>query len=238
MAPCLTSRPLEMITTSSTVCSTSWSMWLEIEDRLALGGQVAQEPAQPPDALGVEAVGRLVEDEHLRVAEHGGGEAEALAHAHRVAAGALAGGRRDADQLEHLVDALGADPGGVGEDAQVVAAGAARVEVGRLQRGADDRHRLRDVVVAVAADGRGAAGRADQAEQHAQRGRLARAVGAEEAGDAAGLDGEGQAVDGGEVAEPLGQVAHLDAGALRCGVSVGCGHRSPGSRLMRAHPPN
>ena len=112
------------------------------QDRPALGGQVAQEAAQPPDALGVEAVGRLVEDEHLRVAQHRGSEAEALAHAHRVAAGPLARGGGEADQLEHLVDPGVADARGVGEHPQVVAAGAAGVEVGGLQRRARRPHRL------------------------------------------------------------------------------------------------
>ena len=41
----------------------------------------------------VEAVGRLVEDQHLRVAEQRGGDRQALAHAHRVALHA-AGRRR------------------------------------------------------------------------------------------------------------------------------------------------
>ena len=45
----------------------------------------AQEVAQPADPLRVEAVGRLVEHQHARVAEQRGGESEPLAHAERVA---------------------------------------------------------------------------------------------------------------------------------------------------------
>src|SRR5215469_10072495 len=52
-------------------------------DGAALVGQGAQQPAQPGDAGGVEAVGRLVEQENLRVAEEGRGQAQALAHAER-----------------------------------------------------------------------------------------------------------------------------------------------------------
>ncbi|MEI2731548.1 MAG: hypothetical protein V9G08_06020 [Dermatophilaceae bacterium] len=37
------------------------------EDRLAGGGQVSQEAAQPPDAFGIQAVGRLVEQDDARV---------------------------------------------------------------------------------------------------------------------------------------------------------------------------
>ena len=107
------------------------------EDRLPLAAEVAQEPPQPPDALRVEAVGRLVEDEHPGVAEKGGGEAQPLPHAHAVLAGALAGRRRDAGELEELVDAPVGDRAGVREDEEVVTAAAPRVEVRRLERRPD-----------------------------------------------------------------------------------------------------
>ena len=48
------------------------------EDRPALGGERAQEASDPHDALGVEAVDRLVEHQHRRVAEQRGGDAEPL----------------------------------------------------------------------------------------------------------------------------------------------------------------
>ena len=49
----------------------------------ALGGEAAQQPAHPHDALGVEAVRGLVEDDGGRIGEQRGGEAEPLLHAHR-----------------------------------------------------------------------------------------------------------------------------------------------------------
>ena len=61
------------------------------EDRAALGGQPLHQVPDPDDALGVEPVDRLVEDEDRRVAEQRGGDAEPLAHAEREAARALAG---------------------------------------------------------------------------------------------------------------------------------------------------
>ena len=64
-----TSRPRAMMTTSSTVCSTSASTWLDTRTVRPWRREVAQEAAQPGDALGVQAVGRLVEDQHARVAE-------------------------------------------------------------------------------------------------------------------------------------------------------------------------
>ena len=63
--PCCTSRPRWMTTTSSTVCATSARTWLETSTVRPSAAIAAQEVAQPADALRVEAVGGLVEDEHL-----------------------------------------------------------------------------------------------------------------------------------------------------------------------------
>ena len=51
------------------------------QDGPPFGGQAAEQVAQPPDALRIQAVGGLVEDQHGRVAEQGGGQAEPLPHA-------------------------------------------------------------------------------------------------------------------------------------------------------------
>ena len=72
----------------------------------ALVGEVAQQPAQPADAVRVEAVGRLVEDEDARVAEQRGGQAEALPHAEGVAAHLAPAGVAQPDEVEHLVGPL------------------------------------------------------------------------------------------------------------------------------------
>ena len=56
------------------------------QDGAAAVGVAAQEVAHPADAGGVEAVGGFVEDEDLGVADEGGGDAEALAHAEGVVA--------------------------------------------------------------------------------------------------------------------------------------------------------
>ena len=80
-----TSSPRLMISTWSTVCATSASTWLEIEHRPPVGGERAQEVAQPAHALRVEPVGRLVEDQQLRVAEQRRREPEPLPHPERVA---------------------------------------------------------------------------------------------------------------------------------------------------------
>ena len=78
------------------------------EDRAALGGEALQQRADPADALGVEAVHRLVEQQRRRVAEQRGRDAEALRHAEREAADAAVGDVGEPDLLEHLVDAAAA----------------------------------------------------------------------------------------------------------------------------------
>ena len=79
-----------------------------------------------------------------------------------------------------------------------------------LEHRADLRARLLELLVAQAAERRGAGGRAHEAQQRAQRRALAGAVGPEKARHAAGLDVEAQVVDGEDGAEALGEVAYLD----------------------------
>ena len=61
-----------------------------------------------------------------------------------------------------------------------------------------------------AVDERRARGRRQQRRQHADERRLAGAVRAEQAEDLALFDGEADAVDGGEVAEPLDDLPDVD----------------------------
>ena len=73
------------------------------QDGAAAIGEVPQQRAHPAHALGVKAVGGLVEDQHLGVAEQRVGDAEPLTHPERVLADALVRGRGiESDELEHL----------------------------------------------------------------------------------------------------------------------------------------
>src|SRR5581483_9520946 len=74
------------------------------EHGTALGGQHLHQVPDPEDALRVEAVDRLVEHQHLGVAEQRRGDAEPLAHAEREAARALLGHLAQAHQLQRLAD--------------------------------------------------------------------------------------------------------------------------------------
>ena len=59
---------------------------------MPVGGEAAQEVAEPADALGVEAVSGLVEDQQLGVSEQRGRQPEPLPHPERVAADTAATG--------------------------------------------------------------------------------------------------------------------------------------------------
>ena len=74
------------------------------QDGAAFTGQVAQEAAQPRDPLGVQAVHRLVEDQHRRVAQHRRRDAEPLPHAERETAGPPPCSRREPYLVEDLAD--------------------------------------------------------------------------------------------------------------------------------------
>ena len=176
----------------------------------ALAGEIPHEVAQPGDALRVEPVGRLVEDEDVGIADQGRGQFQALAHAHGEAADLALGVTGQPDEPEDLVGALLVVATGAGRHAQVGTGAARRVEAGRLQHGTDTGRGVRQVLVVAPGDGRGPGGGMHEAEQHAQGRRLARAVGSEEAGDASGLDGERQVVDGPHRPEGLGESPDLD----------------------------
>ena len=142
------SRPLSRITTWSTVWATSASRWLDTTTVRPASAWLRRKRPQPVHAFGVEAVGGLVEDEHRRLAEQGGGEAEALAHAEREAADAAVRVLGHGHLGQRLVDPLRRQPGRRGEDAEVIDRPAAGVEAGRFQHGTDVAGGLVEVDVA------------------------------------------------------------------------------------------
>ena len=167
------------------------------QDGHALLGQAPDQLAHVAHAGGVEAGGGLVEDQEARPAQQRGGDAKALAHPVRVAAHPVLGAGAELDHVEHLVDA----PGGPvtverGEEFEVLARAQVRVEARRLDEPGDALERVRAVAHGVAVEqfDDALAGR-DQAERHAQRGRLAGAVGAEEAVHVAGVHVQVDVID-------------------------------------------
>src|SRR5713226_5104523 len=135
------------------------------------------------DAVGVEAVGRLVEDQELGLAQHRLGQRQALTHAHGVPLDLVIAALLHPDQVEELTYLLLVDGTEEScEKAQVVAAGEEAVERGLLERGAQQPCRLCVRGPAVEpADLCGAAVGALEAEEDADGRGLPGAVGAEEA---------------------------------------------------------
>jgi hypothetical protein len=203
------------------------------EHRAALRGSAAQDVAQPANALRVQAVRGLVEDEHLGIAQERGGEAQALAHPGGVAARAPIRGNAHLDEIEHLVHARRRQSGEGGEGAQMVAPRASRMHSADLEVRSDRARRIRKLDERLPEDRRAPRGGPSQAEHHAQRRRLARAVGTEEAGDRARTDLEGEFVHRGDRAVALGQAVGDDGWSVivlvRHGVTVA--RRRPRARV-------
>src|SRR5262249_42419710 len=129
----------------------------------------------------------------------------AALHAARVAADLAIGRLGEADALEQRGPALGAvglaQAVEAGLQLHVLAAGEEVVERRFLQRGADVPAHLGALGGDVEAGDRGAPGRRRQQRgEHVDRGRLARAVGPEEAVDLAGGDLQVDPVDRADVA--------------------------------------
>ena len=181
----------------------------------SLCGVPAQVVAQPADALRIETVGGLVEDQDARLAEQRSGEGQPLAHAQRVLAGAPAAGVGEGHGLEHLIGARLGQACRARERAEVIAGPTPGMKARALEHGAHGARRVGEVHIGGALHGRRAARGVGEAEDHPQRRRLARSVGAEKAGDQPRLDLEADPVHRSHAAEALGQVAHLDR-AHRC----------------------
>ncbi len=171
-------------------------------------------------------------------AQQGGGQAEPLAHAERVALHPAVPGHPEPDLVEHRGDPVPAAaarrPHGV-EQLEVRPPAQVRVRRGALDQRADLREHRRGRARHRLAEHLGLAGGGEhQAEQHPDRRRLARAVGAEEAVDVAGAHVEVDAVDGQHRPVPLGQrpgadhrrglgTAHRKLSPGRCAASCGGG---------------
>jgi hypothetical protein len=144
------------------------------EDGAALGGEAAQQAAQPGHALGVEPVGRLVEDQGFWVAEQGSGEGEPLPHALGVAAGPAVCGGSEPGEVEYLLDPLVGDPRGACGDPQRHAARTPRMEHVRVEQRADVPQRVAQLGVAAAVDGGAAGVRPGQAKHQTDGGWISR----------------------------------------------------------------
>jgi hypothetical protein len=188
------------------------------ENGEAAGREVVNLAPEIAPRLGVDARGRLVEQEQLRIGQRAGAERGPLLPAARQLARDLLlaafepepgdhrlGGARRARQA---VDAR--------DEFQILAHRKILVETEVLRHVADARLDLCGFGADVEAEAGAAAlvGR-EQAAQHADGGGLARAVGAEEAEDRAAPDLHRQVADDHSPAERFGQAAHVDDDVAR-----------------------
>ena len=198
------------------------------QDGAAAVGVPLEQATHPADAGRVEAVGGLVEDEHRRVAEQGVGDAEPLLHAERVVAQPTAGlGGVQRHQGEHLVDPRHRQAHRPGADGEDLATGAAGVLGGGVEQDPHVATRVGDVAVGVAADGDPARRGRRQPHHDPHRGRLAGAVGAQEARHPARARLERDVVDGREGAVRLREAFYTDHGSQPARRRAR-GHRSQG----------
>ena len=203
--PAAASVPRWMTTRSSATAATSVSRWLERKTVAAGVREGAEEAPHLADAVRVEAVERLVEDEDRRVPDEGRGQGEPLAHPEREAADPPIGRVPETEALEELLGRRCRHAGLHRGEADVVAGGPVGVEA-LVEDRPDDAGRVRQVGVADAVDRRRPARRVGEAEHDPHARRLARAVDAEEGGDAAGEGRGGEAVEDGHRAVVLGEL--------------------------------
>lgn len=157
------------------------------EDGRAGRRQVGDRTAQVAGGDGVDADGRLVEEEDVGAVEQTAGDVEALPHAARIALDPLLLPARQAHQVEEFGDAplllAGADPVQLGEVPEVVERGEPVVQAAVAAEDVPDATAYGDGVAGhVVAEHPGGAGRRqEQGVEHLDGGRLAGAVGPQEA---------------------------------------------------------
>ena len=92
-----------------------------------------EQAANPSDALGIESVDGLIEDQDTGIPEEGAGDPEPLSHAERVLPGSLTRHRGKSNGLEHLIDPPEWDVVGPGQIPEVVEGTATRVKRLRIE---------------------------------------------------------------------------------------------------------
>ena len=166
-------------------------------------------------ALGVEAEGRLIEEENLGNLEEAAGDFQAAFHAAGKGFDEAVAAVPELEKFEQLFGAFGAETAGDAvEDAvnvHVFAGGEFVVETGILEYDAEAFARFVLLFGRIEAVEREAvAGGFQQRREHLDRGRFACAVGAEKSKKFARFDRECDATDGTEVAEGLHQILDAD----------------------------
>lgn len=179
------------------------------QDRTPLVRELAEQGAQPADALRVESVEGLVQDQGPGVAEQGRRQPESLPHPQGETTGALAPDPGQTDLVQDRVDAGPRDGMCQGHGPQMGPRAASRVEEFRIQQRPRRPERGGVLGEQAPADQGPAAGGAIQPHQYTHRGGLACPVGSEEACHEPRPYCEVQILDGRHVTVGLGQAFDL-----------------------------
>ena len=185
------------------------------EDRFAVGGQLANHLAQLDACPRIEAVGRLIENQHAGIVDHRPAQAEPLPHAFREAADRLGRQLVEPRKAHRVLDGLMALAAGqavrAGEEVEILVAidvGIGAEIVGHEAEAAADAIGIVDAREAI--DERVASGRQIERRQNSHAGRLARAVGADVAEHLAAADLERHVLHGTRRAEEAKQPLQFD----------------------------
>ena len=136
-----------MMMTWSTVWATSARTWLETSTERPLAEKPRRKSRSQRTPSGSSPFAGSSSTKQFGVAEQRRRESEALAHPERVALDAPVRGVGQLDQCEDLIDARVRERDGAAERTQMVATGATRMEVGRLEHRADATCRFVELVV-------------------------------------------------------------------------------------------
>ena len=188
------------------------------EDGFAALAEDANEVLEFQPRLRIEARGGLVEDKKLRIVQQRAREAEPLRLAFGEPVHRSAGERNEIGELGHLGDALrkrgAAETVGAREEIEVVADRGVLVSGEMIGHPADAATHFVGILGDVdAADLHGAMIRQIERREDAHRGRLARAVGPDEADHLAGQQRKRHAVDRAHAAEPAHEILHFEHGS-------------------------
>ena len=212
-----------------------------VEDGHALPAELLDARQDRVPALRVDADGRLVQDEQLRLVEQADADVQPPLHAARELVGPLAGPLVEADDLEHLADPplqrVAAHPVQLAEEAQVLGRGQLRVDRELLRDVPDRLLRVRRADVDRASgDVHLPAVTLQEAADHRDRGRLAGPIRPEQAVGLGWTDAEPDTVHRRSLAIALPEaVADEDIAVGGRGCTLGR-HRTDGiaARRVRA----
>lgn len=194
-----TIRPSASATTRSAVLASAPASRPVSRTAPPHGRVAAHERVHPGGFARRQVAYRVVQDERVWVGQQRHCEGQPAVHAERVRAEPPVGHLSEADGFEQVVGACDAQAMGGAEHPQVAACRPARMPGDIAEHGAHGPGRSRQFVQRAAVDERGASAGLE-AEQQADGGGLARPGRAEQAGDFARADVEGEVGDSGRCA--------------------------------------